>query len=140
MSPDRPEGAQPETARIETRKRPSIIWLVPLVALAVAAWLAYDTLSKRGPLMTVTFQSGEGLVAGQSLVKYKDVTMGHVQSVNVSDDLTNVVVTARINKEDAHLLTDQAKFWVVKPRLFAGNLSGLDTVLSGSYIAILPST
>src|ERR1700738_1085042 len=107
-------------ARVEKRRRISPIWLIPVVTIVVAGWLAWDTLSKRGPLITINFEAGEGLQAGQSSIKHKDVTMGQVQSIELSPDLTHVVVTARMNREAERLLTDTARFWVVRPRLFAG--------------------
>ena len=128
-----------EQAKVQGRRLTSPIWLIPLVTVAVAGWLAWDTLSKRGPLITVTFESAEGLVAGQAQIKFKDVVMGQVQSIDLSADLTHVILTARMNHEAERLLTGRAQFWVVKPRLFAGNISGLETVLSGSYVALLPS-
>jgi paraquat-inducible protein B len=131
--------AAPEQARVQARRLPSPIWLIPVVTVLVAAWLTWDTLSRRGPLITVSFESAEGLVAGQSQIKYKDVVMGQVQTIDLSPDLSRVILTARMNREAERLLTERAQFWVVKPRLFAGNLSGLETVLSGSYVAILPS-
>ncbi len=130
----------PASARVQARRLPSPIWLIPVVTVLVAAWLAWDTLSRRGPLITVTFESAEGLVAGQSQIKFRDVVMGQVQSIELNDDLAHVTVTARMNHEAERLLTQQARFWVVKPRLFAGSISGLETVLSGSYVALLPST
>ena len=129
----------PGPARVQARRLPSPIWLIPVVTVVVAAWLAWDTLSKRGPLISVTFESAEGLVAGQSQIKYRDVVMGQVQTIELGADLAHVNVTARMNSEAEHLLTERARFWVVKPRLFAGNISGLETVLSGSYVALLPS-
>jgi paraquat-inducible protein B len=141
MSDDRfsDTPAVPASARVQARRLPSPIWLIPAVTVLVAAWLAWDTLSKRGPLVTVTFESAEGLVAGQSQIKYRDVVMGQVQTIELNDDLAHVTVTARMNAEAERLLTERARFWVVKPRLFAGNISGLETVLSGSYVALLPS-
>jgi paraquat-inducible protein B len=117
----------------------SIIWLIPIVTAAIGAWLAYDTLSKRGPLVTITFLSAEGLQAGQSRVRHKDVEMGVVQTVALTKDAQHVVVTVRMNGEATHLLTDKTRFWVVKPRFFAGAVSGLETLVSGSYIEMLPS-
>ncbi|CAH2602985.1 Paraquat-inducible protein B [Rhodovastum atsumiense] len=131
--------ADSSQARVTVRQRPSAIWLVPLVAVLIAAWLVWTTLSSRGPLITITFESAEGLQAGQSQVKYKDVVMGTVQSVTVAPDLTHVTVIARMTPEAEPLLNERAKFWVVRPRLSAGAISGLETLLSGSYIAILPS-
>ena len=135
MSENEKQALAPRPARVETRRRFSPIWLIPIVTVLIAAWLAWDTLSRRGPLITVTFENAEGLVAGQAQIKYKEVTMGQVQSIELSPDLTHVIVTARMNPEADHLLTERARFWVVKPRLFAGNISGLETVLSGSYVA-----
>jgi paraquat-inducible protein B len=126
-------------SRVDRRRRLSLIWSIPVVTALVAAWLAWTTLSQRGPLITITFESAEGLVANQSHVRHKDVDMGTVQKVALSKDLQHVVVTVRMNREAEPLLTDQAKFWVVKPRFFAGALSGLETLISGSYIELLPS-
>ncbi len=127
-------------ARVTRRRRISVIWIIPAITLLIAVWLAYQTLSQRGPLITITFQSAEGLTAGQSQVRFKDIPLGTVQSITLAPDYTHVVVAARMNRDAERLLTDQARFWVVKPRLFAGNLSGFETILSGSYIQILPST
>jgi paraquat-inducible protein B len=127
-------------AHTDRRWRLSWIWAIPLVTAAIGGWLAWDTLSKRGPLITITFQTAEGLQAGQSLVRHKDVQMGMVQSVALSADLQRVVVAVRMNREAEPLLTDKAQFWVVKPRFFAGSISGLETLLSGAYIELLPSS
>jgi paraquat-inducible protein B len=136
--------ALPETATVPTavsrqRRRIALIWIVPLITLLIAGWLAWDTLSKRGPTITITFDTGDGLQPGQSQLKFKDVPMGKVTAVAVSPDLAKVIVTAETTREAERLLTDKTIFWVVKPQLFAGKLSGLDTLLSGSYIGMLPS-
>ena len=122
----------------QARKLP-VIWVIPLVALAIGAWLAWDTLSKEGPTITVTFESAEGLQSGQSQLRFKDINLGTVKNLELSPDHTHVVVTIGTTNQAESLLTDQTLFWVVKPRLFAGNLSGLSTLISGSYIAMLPS-
>ena len=126
-------------ARVERRRRISAIWIIPLVTLLIAAWLAWSTLSQRGPLITITFQSAEGLTAGQSQIRFKDIPLGTVQTITLAPDYTHVIVAARMNREAERLLTNRARFWVVKPRLFAGSLSGFETILSGSYIELLPS-
>ncbi len=126
-------------AVIRTRGiRWSWIWLLPLVTALIGGWLAWDTLSKRGPLITISFQSAEGLQAGQSHVRHKDVDMGLVEKVALSPDLQRVIVTLRMTREAEPLLTDRTRFWVVKPRFFAGSISGLETLLSGAYIELLP--
>jgi paraquat-inducible protein B len=119
-------------------RRISIIWLVPIVAVAIGAWLAWDTLSKQGPTVKVTFDGAEGLQAGQSQLKYKDIVFGTVKSLELTPDRYHVVVTISTTREAEPLLTDKAVFWVVKPRLFAGNISGLETILSGSYVGLSP--
>src|SRR4051794_30049944 len=119
-------------------RRLSIIWIVPIVAVAIGAWLAWDTLSKEGPTIKISFDSGEGLQAGQSQLKYKDIVFGTVKSLALSPDQTHVVVTVATRQAEP-LLTEGTIFWVVKPRLFAGNISGIETLLSGSYIGMLPA-
>jgi paraquat-inducible protein B len=116
----------------------SWIWAIPAVTLLIGGWLAWDTLVRRGPLITISFQSAEGLQAGQSHVRHKDVDMGLVQRIALSKDLQRVMVSIRMDRAAEPLLTDTAKFWVVKPRFFAGSISGLETLLSGGYIELLP--
>src|SRR5246127_3439976 len=120
-------------------RRFSVIWIVPLVAVAIGAWLAWDTLSKEGPTIKISFESGEGLQAGQSQLKYKDIVFGTVKSLALAPDRTHVIITVATTHEAKPLLTDGTVFWVVKPRLFAGNISGIETLLSGSYIGVLPA-
>ena len=128
------------TAGVRQRRRIPLIWLVPLITALIAGWLAWDTWSKRGPTITVTFDAAAGLQAGQSQLKFKDVKMGSVTSIAVSPDLSKVIVTIETTREAARLLTDKTIFWIVKPQLFAGSISGLDTLLSGAYVGMMPST
>ncbi|HVI88573.1 MAG TPA: MlaD family protein [Dongiaceae bacterium] len=125
-------------APIRKGRRFPIIWLIPVIAIAIGAWLAWDTLSKEGPTITISFESAEGLQAGQSQLRFKDIVFGTVKSFTLTPDNSRVIVTIATTRQAEPLLTDQTEFWVVKPRLFAGSLSGLDTLLSGSYIAMLP--
>ena len=120
-------------------RRISIIWIVPLVAVAIGGWLAWDTLSKEGPRIKVSFESGEGLQPGQSQLKYKDIVFGTVKSLELAPDKTHVIVTIATTRQAEPLLTEGTLFWVVKPRLFAGNISGVETLLSGSYVGMLPA-
>ena len=130
----------PVLAHAVTRRsrRLSVIWIIPLVAVAIGAWLAWDTLSKEGPTIRVTFNTAEGLQPGQSQLKFKDIVFGTVKSLKLAPDNTHVVVTIATTHEAKPLLTDKTVFWVVKPRLFAGSVSGLETLLSGSYVGMLP--
>jgi len=128
------------TASVRRSRRIPLIWIVPLLTALIGGWLAWDTFSKRGPTIVVEFETGNGLVPGQSPLKYKDVPMGTVKAVDISHDLKKVLVTIETTREAAPLLTDKTIFWVVKPQLFAGKVSGLDTLLSGSYVGMMPST
>jgi len=120
-------------------RRISVIWVIPLVAIAIGGWLAWDTLSKEGPTIKISFDSGEGLQAGQSQLKFKQIVFGTVKSLELAPDRTHVIVTVATTHEAKPLLTDKTVFWVVKARLFAGNVSGLETLLSGDYIGMLPA-
>ena len=132
-SPIPPHDAVPE-AEVKTSRGISIVWLVPIVAAAIGIWLAYTTFQERGPTITITFASAAGLEAGKTLIKYKDVEVGTVQSVRLSEDLQRIVVTAEMAKEVEPYMTDGTRFWVVSPRVSAGGVSGLGTLLSGVYI------
>ena len=125
-------------SKVDRGWRLSLIWAIPVVTALVGLWLVWHTLASRGPVVHITFDSAEGLIAGQSHVKHKDVDMGLVQKVALSKDLQHVVVTVQMTREADPLLTDKTKFWVVKPRFFAGAISGLETLVSGSYIEMLP--
>jgi paraquat-inducible protein B len=126
-------------SKIDHRRRLRVIWAIPIVTIIIGAWLAWSTIAERGPLITITFETAEGLQAGQSHVRHKDVDMGVVRKIRLSPDLRRVEVTVRMNREAEPLLTDKAEFWVVRPRFFAGAISGLQTLFSGSYIDLLPS-
>jgi paraquat-inducible protein B len=126
-------------SKIDPRRRLSLIWAIPVVTVIVGGWLAWRTLSERGPVITITFETAEGLQANQSHVRHKDVDMGVVQKVSLTADRARVAVTVQMNREAEPLLTDRAQFWVVRPRFFAGSISGLQTLFSGSYIDLLPA-
>jgi paraquat-inducible protein B len=136
---DQPVSSDLAAAGVRRRRRIPLVWFVPIVSAIIAAWLAWSTYAKRGPTITISFQSAEGLTAGQSHLKFKDVDMGAVSNITVSPDLSKVLVTVDTKRQADPLLTDKTVFWVVKPGLFAGRLSGLDTLLSGPYIQMLPS-
>jgi paraquat-inducible protein B len=126
-------------SRVERKRRLSLIWAIPVVTGIIGGWLSWSTISQRGPLITISFETAEGLQANQSHVRHKDVDMGVVQKVDFTRDLKRVQVTIRMNREAEPLLTDHAEFWVVRPRFFAGSISGLQTLFSGSYIDLLPA-
>lgn len=141
MSDNTPAGQTPRpipAAKVAKKRRLSVIWIIPLVALAIAAWLAYVTLSERGPMISITFKDASGIEAGKTSVRYLDVDIGTVQTVRLSHDQTHVVVHARMNKDIADSLRKGTQFWVETPRVSAQGISGLGTLLSGPYIGMRP--
>ena len=118
----------------------SIVWIVPLVAILIGAWLVYKAVTEKGIIITITFENAEGLTAGKTKVKYKDVEVGTVQSIIIAEDLSNVLLTVEMEKGAEPFLTDHAQFWVVRARVAAGQVTGLGTLFSGAYIAMDPGT
>ena len=126
-------------ADIRTQKRRiSIVWLVPLVAVVIGGWLVYKAISEKGPTITITFKSADGLEAGKTKIKYKDVEVGRVDSIVLSKDLSHVIVKAEFVKGSKNYLSQNTRFWVVRARVAAGGVSGLGTLFSGAYIGIDP--
>ncbi|MGB7066140.1 MAG: MlaD family protein, partial [Syntrophobacteria bacterium] len=113
-----------------------IVWVVPLVALLIGGWLAFKALSEKGPTITITFKTAEGLEAGKTKFKYKDVDVGQVESITLSEDGSHVIVTAELNKGAEPHLTENTRFWVERARIGAGGASGLGTLFAGAYIGI----
>jgi paraquat-inducible protein B len=131
--------ALPE-AEVVKRDRLSLVWLLPVLALIVGGWLAYKTWAEQGPTVTISFKTASGLQAGKTKVKFKDVEIGQVTSINVAEDLERVLVEAQLTSGSERYLTDKTRFWVARPRVTASRVSGLETLLSGAYIAIDPVT
>ena len=128
----------PITARVNQLRHLSPIWWVPIVAALIGLWLVYATLSNQGPLITMTMVNAEGIEAGKTMIKARSVEVGTVQSVRLSEDLSHVVVTARMAVDTEDLLRQDSQMWVVKPRIERQGISGLGTLLSGAYIELLP--
>ncbi|MCG6945887.1 MAG: MlaD family protein [Deltaproteobacteria bacterium] len=127
-------------AIVKTRKgfSFSIVWLVPLVAVLIGGWLVYKAVSEKGPTITIAFDTAEGLEAGKTKIRYKDVEVGQVESITLARGLSHVIVTAEMTKGAEPYLTESTRFWVVRARVAAGGVSGLGTIFSGAYIGIEP--
>ena len=125
-------------AVVKTKRSFSIVWLVPLVALVIAGWLGYKALTEKGPKITITFESAEGFEAGKTKIKYKAVELGQVDAIVLSKDLSHVILTANLVKGSERYLSDKTRFWVVRARVAAGEVSGLGTLFSGAYIGMEP--
>ena len=103
-----------------------------------ASWC--ERFVSEGPTITIIFKSADGIEAGKTFVKYKEVNIGQVTGVRLADDGSNVEVTAKIAKSAANLMVEDAKFWVVRPRISLSGVSGLSTLLSGNYIGFEAGT
>jgi|SRR5271165_848500 len=125
--------------RIGSRRwAPSLIWLVPIAAALVALSLLINAWRETGPRITISFQTAEGLEVGKTLVKYRNVTIGHVTAITLSRDRSSVLVTVDLQKSAQDAATADTLFWVARPRFGVGWVSGLDTLLSGEFIGAEP--
>jgi len=127
----------PEAIYERRRRRTSqLVWLVPVVATIIGLSLAITSFLNRGPIITITFKSGEGIEAGKTRIKYKDVQIGEVRAVTIAKDRSHVIVTAELTKNAEDLLVEDTSFWVVRLALSGGGISGLSTLMAGSYIGM----
>lgn len=138
--PDLTEGLPDALPDIQVSRAqrwlPSLVWLIPVVAALVGLSMVVKTLLDQGPAITISFASAEGMEAGKTKVKYKDVDIGVIQNITLSPDRRRVLAHVELNKEAAPFAVSDSRFWVVKPRVGAGGVSGLDTLLSGAYIGV----
>ncbi len=112
----------------------SVIWLIPLLALLVALGVAWRSYSERGPEIQIEFASGAGIAAGETELRYRDITVGRVEKVGFTEGLDKVVATVRVDKGVAPYIDSSAVFWIVTPKVTAQGITGLSTVLSGVHI------
>lgn len=123
------------------RRRLPAIWLIPIVAAAIALYLGWATLSEKGPEITITMGTAEGLEPGKTQIRYRAIVFGTVKSIALSSDGSHVIVTAEMTKQAEPLLREGTQFWVVRPRLSASSgISGLSTIISGVYIEFDPGS
>jgi paraquat-inducible protein B len=135
--PGTPDGGDiPDPSITRKKRRISLIWLIPIVAAIAGAGLVLRTWLEAGPTITITFQTAEGLEAGKTQIRYKDVNVGQIQTIRLSEDRSHVITTAQLAKEAASLAQEGSIFWVVRPRLGLSGVSGLGTLLSGAYIGV----
>ncbi len=128
----------PEMDVVSAKRSPwrnlSLVWLVPILALIVSMGVAWQSYNNKGTLITVVFKDAAGITPKDTTIRFRDVIIGSVEDVIFSKDMSNVVVSARINKDVAATLSPETLFWVVRPEVSARGISGLSTVLSGVYI------
>ncbi len=136
--PDKPElSSIPEAARVpKKQRRLSVVWIIPIVAAVIGGWIAVQKYLSQGPTITIRFNSAEGLEAGTTKIKYNGVDIGTVSAITLSEDRKGVVATAKMAAESKKMLVQDTQFWVVRARISGGTVSGLGTLLSGSYIGM----
>lgn len=127
-------------ADVEKIKRWSPVWIIPIVTALIGAWILFYHFSHQGPEVMLTTISAEGLEAGKTKIKSRSVDVGVVESVTLSEDLSKVLVQARLNSGMEALLREDSAFWVVKPQIGREGVSGLGTLLSGAYIELQPGS
>ncbi|CEO41127.1 paraquat-inducible protein B [Photobacterium kishitanii] len=129
---------QPTEAKVQRLKQVSPIWIVPLVALGIGIWMFVQYLNSQGPVITIRLPNASGIEVGKTAIKSLNVKVGVVTKVQLSKDYSYITVTAQMNNDTGRMLKNDTLFWVVKPRIGKGGVSGLDTLLSGSYIEMQP--
>jgi paraquat-inducible protein B len=135
-----PANPEPRTLAVRSRRLPSLIWLVPLTAALIGLWLVAYTWFEQGPNITIQFATAEGIELGKTKIRYKEVDVGDVKAISLSADRKSVIVSAQLVKSARDLLASDSKFFVVRPRISGGTVSGLGTLLSGVYIGIDPGS
>lgn len=121
--------------KAQRRWAPQIIWIIPIVAILVGLGLMYKAVVDHGPTITVAFKSGDGLIAGKTNVKYKEVDIGLVKTVVLSEDHQQVLATIELNKDASDFSNKDTRYWIVRPRITASGVTGLSTLLDGPFIA-----
>lgn len=134
----RPDFSEIPEAAVAPKRRWSVqlVWIIPIIAAIIGGTLAVKALLERGRTITITFESGVGLEAGKTKIKYKDVEIGMVENIAIAEDRSHVVVTARMARESKSFLVEDTRFWVVRPRIYGGYVSGLGTLMGGTYIGV----
>jgi len=131
---------EPSTGRVEKTRnlsaRISLAWLLPIAAVMFAAWILWETYTERGPLVRIKFDNAGGVTAGETRLRRNDVDVGTVEAVRLAEDLDSVIVEVRLDPQVSPYLDDNTRFWIVNARINTTEISGLGTLLSGSYIEV----
>ncbi|CAK7192300.1 Intermembrane transport protein PqiB [Commensalibacter sp. Nvir] len=134
-----PENDYYEEPQAESYKvKFSLVWIIPIVVAIFAVYLGWKSFYNAGPTISVTFETADGIISGQTQIKNKSVVLGTVKGVSLSKDMHNVTVWIEMTRKAAPMITENARFWVVRPRFSGTNISGLETLISGAYIAFDP--
>ena len=136
MSQETP--ASPTEAKIKIKRRISPFWLLPIIALMIAGWLIWNSYEDRGTTITIDFMSADGIVPGRTPVRYQGVEVGTVQEIRLTEDLNRIEVKASIKSDMEDALRDDTQFWLVTPKASLAGVSGLDALVGGNYIGMMP--
>lgn len=136
MSQETP--ASPTEAKIKIKRRISPFWLLPIIALLIAGWLIWNSYEDRGTTITIDFMSADGIVPGRTPVRYQGVEVGTVQEIRLTEDLNRIEVKASIKSDMEDALRDDTQFWLVTPKASLAGVSGLDALVGGNYIGMMP--
>lgn len=121
-----------------TRSFTSVVWLVPLLALLTCIWLLINHIRSIGPEITLYMKDAEGIEVGSTDIKVLNVAVGKVTAITIRPDQQGVQITAKLNADVKNLIRKDTQFWVVKPRIDQSGITGLNTLVSGAYIAFTP--
>jgi paraquat-inducible protein B len=136
--PDEKQAPREESQARVRRQRFPWVWGVPIGAAAIVVWLAWRALFDRGPEITISFKSVDGLQAGQTKIQHRNVDLGTVESLELTPDMSHVIVHARMTSQATDHLTENTRFAIIAPHVGVGGISGLSTLVSGSYIEMYP--
>lgn len=129
-----------EQVNIKNERGISPLWALPFLALCLGGWLVYSALMEAGERVQIYFDDAQGLIAGRTTIRYQGLEVGMIKNITLSKNLSNIYVDADIYPEATDLLRDNTQFWLVKPQASLTGISGLDALVSGNYIAILPGS
>ncbi|KOC92653.1 PqiB family protein [Winslowiella iniecta] len=128
----------PTKARVTNKRRISPFWLLPLIALLIAGWLLWTNYQERGTTITIDFVSADGIVPGRTPIRYQGVEVGQVQGISMTDDLSTIKIKASIKSDMKDALREETQFWLVTPKASLAGVSGLDALVGGNYIGMMP--
>ncbi|CBA20977.1 PqiB family protein [Erwinia amylovora] len=128
----------PTSARLKNRRRISPFWLLPFIALLIAGWLLWTNYQQRGTTVTIDFATADGIVPGRTPVRYQGVEVGLVEDISMTDDLRTIKIKASIKSNMKEALRENTQFWLVTPKASLAGVSGLDALVGGNYIGMMP--
>ncbi|WP_226570626.1 PqiB family protein [Mangrovibacter yixingensis] len=132
------ENMTPPEATVKVKRRISPFWLLPFIALLISGWLVWNSWQEHGTTVTIDFVSADGIVPGRTPVRYQGVEVGTVQDIQPSKDLSKIIVTASIKRSMQDALRAGTQFWLVTPKASLAGVSGLDALVGGNYIGMMP--